>query len=437
MQPLFRGPWIAALAAELAASESYRRAAARWEGDLLLEVSDGGGDEAVYLDLHHGECRCARAGTAADREAVRFWLAAPRAVWEELLAGRLAPATAVLSRKLELQRGRLTALLPHIGAAQELVQAAARASTHDGHGSGAQRTPLDRGPGAAGPTASSVRRYRSLAAGGLDWAGLPLRLWEKAKREGIWNPADLDFAADRADWLRLSEPERLLLLHLAALFGGGEESVVLDLLPLLGVIAAEGRLEEELFLTAFLWEEAKHVETFRRFFDAVAGEPGDLERFHSPSYRRLFAEELPQAMGRLRDDPSPTAQAVASTTYNLVVEGVLAETGYHAYHEVLVARAILPAMQRAIAYLKADESRHLAYGVHLLSRLVAAHGEPVMTAIRRQMEALLPVVTGLIEEALAPYGPEPPFGLRADALLDFAARQFEKRLRRVERGEEP
>jgi ribonucleoside-diphosphate reductase beta chain len=32
------------------------------------------------------------------------------------------------------------------------------------------------------------------------------------------------------------------------------------------VIAQEGRLEEEMFLTSFLWEEAKHVEFFSRFF---------------------------------------------------------------------------------------------------------------------------------------------------------------------------
>ena len=55
------------------------------------------------------------------------------------------------------------------------------------------------------------------------------------------------------------------MLRLTSMFQAGEEAVVLDLLPLVAVVAAEGRLEEELYLTSFLWEEAKHVETFRRF----------------------------------------------------------------------------------------------------------------------------------------------------------------------------
>lgn len=35
------------------------------------------------------------------------------------------------------------------------------------------------------------------------------------------------------------------------MFQAGEESVTLDLLPLIQVIAGEGRIEEEMFLTSF------------------------------------------------------------------------------------------------------------------------------------------------------------------------------------------
>jgi len=216
--------------------------------------------------------------------------------------------------------------------------------------------------------------WRSTSSGGLDAQSPAWKLWEKAKELGVWNPAAVDLARDREDWQRLDEGERDVLLRLTSLFVGGEEAVTVHLLPLVQVIAAEGRLEEEMFLTAFLFEEAKHVDAFHRFLVEVAQERSDLSRYHSPSWRVIFHEELPRAMGRLRHDPSPLAQAEASATYNMIVEGVLAETGYHGYHATLGRNGILPGMQELVSLIKRDESRHIAYGVHLLSRLAAEGG---------------------------------------------------------------
>lgn len=267
----------------------------------------------------------------------------------------------------------------------------------------------------------------------LDLGSVPMRLWDKAKRLGIWNPRDIDFTTDAADWRRLSDLERDVLLRLTSLFQAGEESVTLDLLPLVQVMAEERRLEEAMYLTSFLWEEAKHVELFRRFLDEVAGDRSDLSRYHSPSYRAVFEGALPAALGRLRHDPSAAAQAEASVTYNMVVEGVLAETGYHAYHAILARNGILPGMQQAVTLLKQDESRHLAYGVFLLSRLVAEHGEPVWEAIAARMDALLPLAIGTIGEIFEAYG-EMPFGLRLEEFTDYSMAQFQRRYARIERA---
>ena len=211
-----------------------------------------------------------------------------------------------------------------------------------------------------------------------------------------------------------------MLLRLTALFQGGEESVTMDLLPLMMVVAQEGRLEEEMYLTSFLWEEAKHVEAFRRFLDEVAGERTDLTRFHGPMYRRLFGEELPGAMGRLRFDASPAAQAAASVTYNMIVEGVLAETGYHGYDLMLQRNGIMPGMQTVIGHLRRDEARHIAYGVFLLSRLVSEHGDVVWAAIEERLNELLPLAMGIVAEVFEPY-PVPPFGLQAGGVRGLRA----------------
>lgn len=277
------------------------------------------------------------------------------------------------------------------------------------------------------------RTFRSTAPGGLDHSLPPMRLWHKAKQVGVWDPREIDFEEDERHWRDLTDLERDVLLRLTALFAAGEESVALDLLPLIGCIAAEGRLEEEMYLAAFLWEEAKHVELFRRFLDEVAHEHTDLSHYHTASYRKVFYEELPTALSRLETDRSPEAQAVASVTYNMIVEGVLAETGYHGYLSILERNELMPGMQRAVAYLKADEARHMAYGVYLLSRLVAEHGDPVWQAIEARMGEMLPPALGVIEETFSPYD-EMPFGLTLDDFTGFALTQFQRRSRRIERS---
>jgi ribonucleoside-diphosphate reductase beta chain len=275
--------------------------------------------------------------------------------------------------------------------------------------------------------------YVSTSPQGLDHGSPPMRLWHKAKRLGTWDPRDIDLTRDAADWRGLDEEQRDVVLRLTALFQGGEESVTMDLLPLMMVVAQEGRLEEEMYLTSFLWEEAKHVEAFRRFLDEVAHERTDLSRFHGPRYRQLFDGELPGAMGRLRYDASPAAQAAASVTYNMIVEGVLAETGYYAYDQMLRRNGIMPGMQQVIGHLRRDEARHIAYGVYLLSRLVAEHGDPVWAAIEQRLNELLPLAMGIVAEVFEPY-PVPPFGLRMEDFGDFAMSQFGKRVARLEKA---
>ncbi len=270
---------------------------------------------------------------------------------------------------------------------------------------------------------------------------LPMRLYHKAKRLGIWDPRSIDFTQDIRDWQRCTEEERESLLSTTALFASGEESVTLDLLPLMMAIAKEGRIEEEMFLTTFLWEEAKHTEFFRRFLDEVAHDTSDLSRFHGPSYRTLFYEELPKTMYALIEDTSPRAQIVASVTYNMIVEGVLAETGYHGYFNMLDRDNILPGLKQGIGYLKRDESRHIAYGVFLISRLVA-QDPSLWDVVEERMNALLPLALGVVQDSYAPpegeeqpaEGEERPFGMNAEEDMAYAMTQFSKRMERIGRA---
>jgi ribonucleoside-diphosphate reductase beta chain len=276
--------------------------------------------------------------------------------------------------------------------------------------------------------------FRTTAGGLRD--SFPLRLYQKAKRLGVWDPATFDFTQDRRDWESLDDLQRETILSLTSLFVAGEEAVTLDLLPLVLAIAREGRIEEELYLTTFLFEEGKHTELFSRFLHEVAGSPSDLDRFHVPSYRAIFYEQLPATMERLLTDTSSEALARAAVTYNMIVEGVLAETGYHSYHESLAANGLMPALCRALVEIKRDESRHIAYGVYLLSRLVAEEPD-VWDVIEARMQELFPYALGVVTETFEQYeGGVTPFGLELSTFADFATAQFGKRYDRISRARE-
>lgn len=267
---------------------------------------------------------------------------------------------------------------------------------------------------------------------GLDRDLPPMRLYEKAKKLGIWNPSDIDLSKDRRDWAKFTAEEKDLCLLLLSMFVAGEEAVTLDLLPLIQAIAQEGRIEEEMYLTTFLFEEAKHTDFFRRFMDEVAEAGMDLTHYHGDNYRQLFYESLPDALNALRSDPSPASQIRASVTYNMIVEGVLAETGYQAFFTMLERNDLLPGLRRGISLLKQDESRHIAYGVYLLSRLMAEHPDE-WDNLQMQMNTLLPSAIGVIGDAFARYDVV-PFGLVEEDFVNYAMGQFSKRFERLEKA---
>lgn len=246
-----------------------------------------------------------------------------------------------------------------------------------------------------------------------DWASprgfrtdtLPWQLWERAKRL-VWDPADLDLAADRATFAQLSEQTRFGVAGLVRGFMIGEEGVTLDVAPLLMVMADEGRVEEVMYLTTFAFEEAKHVDFFRRWVEAAAIDFDEIDAAVARSYRNhgleppsqsedgIFERVLPQVMRRLLTDHSTEAVLDASVTYNQFVEGGLAVAGYRVWDRLfqnLQAQGIpaLSGLQRGLSLVRRDESRHITYGTYLCRRLLAARPDLVgwATARLRQLHA--------------------------------------------------
>ena len=275
---------------------------------------------------------------------------------------------------------------------------------------------------------------RSPAGSGLRHDSVPMRLYHEAKQRGAWDPRLLDFTQDLKDWAGLTVVERDALVRLTAMFLEAEEGMTRDLLPLLTIVIREARLEEELFLTSFLADEAKHIEFFRRVLEEVCGQSGDLLRYQSPSFRRLFSEKLPAAMQALLTDSAAAVQAEAMVHYTLVGEGVLGEAGYHVFSTALEGRGLMPGFREGLRYAQGDEDRHMAYGLFLLSRLLG-EDPSVWNVIRDSMDDLIPDTLGIVTEFFDSYHPI-PFGLTMQSTVEFAMEKFAGRWEELEKARE-
>ncbi|TCP56560.1 ribonucleoside-diphosphate reductase beta chain [Tamaricihabitans halophyticus] len=281
------------------------------------------------------------------------------------------------------------------------------------------------------PQKSYRQGFSSLRSGGLNWDSFPLRLFVKGNAK-FWNPADIDFSQDALDWQTLNDAQRESATHLCAQFIAGEEAVTEDIQPFMKAMAAEGRLGDEMYLTQFCFEEAKHTEVFRRWMDAV-GLREDLHHHvaDNPHYRRLFYEELPGSLSVLESDPSPANQIRASVTYNHVIEGCLALTGYYAWQKICVGHGILPGMQELVKRIGDDERRHMAWGTFTCRRHVAAE-DANWDVVQQRMAELVPVALDMISWSNEQFADEHPFGMDPTELHTYAADRAQRRLGAIE-----
>ena len=273
--------------------------------------------------------------------------------------------------------------------------------------------------------------YATLGAGGLSRESFPLRLFIKGGAKQ-WNPADIDFSQDARDFAAMTDDERKMTTMLASQFLAGEESVTQDLQPFVAAMAAEGRFADEMYLTQFLYEEAKHTLAFRLWFDAV-GLSTDLHEFieFNEPYMQIFTRELPASLYALEQDSGPINQVRASVTYNHVVEGCLALTGYHGWNKVCNSRGILPGMQKVIKHIGDDERRHMAWGTFTCRRHVAAD-DSLWQVVQDRMAELMGPAMETVAVSFGIFDNKPPFGIDPAEMGAYAADKLSRRLGAIE-----
>ncbi len=123
--------WIKAMKDVVNESESYRKSAAKWEGDFYFVAEPGPGlsePVVLYIDLWHGEAR--EAGALED-ESVKdpeFVIRAPVNTWRRVIEKKLDPIQGMVTGQLKL-KGTMSKIMRFPKAAAELVNCATKVPT--------------------------------------------------------------------------------------------------------------------------------------------------------------------------------------------------------------------------------------------------------------------------------------------------------------------
>jgi ribonucleoside-diphosphate reductase beta chain len=263
--------------------------------------------------------------------------------------------------------------------------------------------------------------------------------------ERHWDPAEIDLGADRETLIEylngVDEPGRYLdaMRMGVARFGAGEQAVTEDLAPL---AAALDDLDDQMFITTQIYEEAKHTDHFDRYWREVihpVEEAIGLERssptdgrWFNDAYDELF-ERNERAMHRLLDDPTPEAFAEAYCHYHLVIEGILAQTGYYGMQQSYSEHdhpelPHLPGLYRGFTKIRQDEGRHVGFGMAKLQALVSEAGvDPHL--LDETVNELLPLVNDIAanpdDQYVEDVGPEPA------TLQQFATEKHVDRMEQI------
>jgi putative sterol carrier protein len=126
---IFSNAWAHAWCGKINHNDAYRKAAANWEGAMVLAMAADAGwgidkDRAVIADLWHGACRSGHLATLEDMDGAPYVIRATPSVWNDVLDGRVDPIFGLMRGKLKLAKGGLFSLLPYAVAAKELVVSA-------------------------------------------------------------------------------------------------------------------------------------------------------------------------------------------------------------------------------------------------------------------------------------------------------------------------
>jgi len=258
--------------------------------------------------------------------------------------------------------------------------------------------------------------------------------------ERHWDPYDIDLEEDRETLASFEfedgEEGFDYFREGLALFGAGEEEVTEDLAPL---AVALDDIEDEMFVTTQMYEEAKHADFFDRYWREVVNPVEETRGFEvtSPTDDRFFMDEYDElferndeAMSRLLDDDTPENRVRAHAHYHLTIEGILAQTGYYGIHtnfsEDVEEFPNLPGLVEGFSNIRSDEGRHVGFGIYRIKQHISEDGVDV-SVLNETVNELMPLTQGIVMESTDPDAS----GVAREELMEFASEKHRERMEQI------
>ncbi len=219
--------------------------------------------------------------------------------------------------------------------------------------------------------------------------------WERQQ----WSVQELDFSVDKQQWAAEAENIKQNRMGLYVGFFAGEIAVTDTLGP---YIAAMPRLDQRIFLTTQVVDEARHVVFFDRWFRDVLGKDAPIvgaqmakaQEYMGPFYNYIFYELLPGISNELRKHPEDMGLLVDGVTlYHIFIEGAMALGNQTRALQTYKALNIFPGFQEGFTDVARDESRHVLFGVKFLYDVVQSDNQYAY----RIVDFLNPLIEGLYD----------------------------------------
>jgi putative sterol carrier protein len=126
--------WVEEFKKQINLSEGYKKAGAMWTAGAVALVTLSkpeiglNEDFGIWLDLHQGICREAKAVTAEEAQKAPFCITGDYARWKQVIKKELEPVKGMMQGKLRL-KGDLPTIVRYVKASQELVECSTRIET--------------------------------------------------------------------------------------------------------------------------------------------------------------------------------------------------------------------------------------------------------------------------------------------------------------------
>jgi ribonucleoside-diphosphate reductase beta chain len=331
--------------------------------------------------------------------------------------GQIPPIT-LLGRWIERSQGRDDAELEREGEQRAVQERRAGLYARDGAGPG-QGDPGHEAE-VAGRDGHRLLDYRQLYV-----------LWERQN----WKAHELDFTADKEQWVTTPREGQENLIWSLGSFYVGEERVTADLAPFL-LAAPSGEIE--LFLATQLVDEARHAAFFDRFgaevmclsAEDLRGRMREVEGTLLSPWREVFDDGLRDVSNRIKAKPDDLDLFVEGiATYHMVVEGFLAVTGQTLIRDYMLEHSLYPGFCEGFGLVQRDEHRHVGFGVRLLRDAIDEDPRHRGTVERVVME-LAPRAAYVFAP---PYVDDPreyvSYGYSSREIYGFAYRTLKRRMK--------